>query len=540
MSGAATIPGLLLARAASREVILRKKDRGIWQSVSWAALAERAGAIGGGLVAAGFGLGAVGGVLAEVSVDWIAADLAIQGAGGASLGLDPSGGAEATAAQLAASGCSVLFVENEEQLDKVLGVRARCPALGLVVIMDMKGLRDFADPGCVALDSVLGEAAAWRTRAASVGPDAVGVLAASMGEGRLVPLRQSALMVQAKGIAELVGLGPGDDRLAFQPPSLVAERVFGLYAALYAGTVSNIVESAETVPENLAELRPTVMFAIPRVWEKLHAAVAVGTAGATWLQRTLYRWAIGGGGGKLGDFLVLRPLRKAIGLDRLRLAFSGAAPVSAELVRWYRALGIELRDVYGVAECGGVAAIAPGGVVPWGEVSLDEAGQVMVRGPHASAEGWIATGDLGRVEDGGLVLSGRVGETLEVDGQAVLPAGFENAVKLSPYIADAVLVAGPGGLGCLVMLEFDAIEAWAQVRNLVAGSAASLARAEPVRALVAAEIAARAPGLRLVGFRILERRIAPEDPEVTATMRLRRGYVLREYAGLIEEMYRPA
>ncbi len=540
MSGPTTIPGLLLARAASSEVILRRKDRGIWQSVTWRALADRAGAIGGGLLAVGFGPGAVGAVLADISADWVAIDLAIQGAGGASLALDPSGGAASTAAQLAASGCRVLFVENEEQLDKVLGVRAHCPALALVVIMDMKGLRDFADPGCMALEAFLADGRTWLARAAEVGPDSVGVLAASMGEGRLVPLRQSALMVQARGIAELVGLRPGDDRLAFQPPSLVAERVFGLYAALHAGTITNIVESSETVPENLAELRPTVMFAIPRVWEKLHAAVAVGTAGATWLQRALYRWAIAGGGGKLGDLLVLRPLRRAIGLDRLRLAFSGAAPVSPELVRWYRALGIELRDVYGVAECGGVAAISPGGVVPWGEVSLDEAGEVRVRGPHASAEGWIATGDLGRVEEGGLALTGRVGEALEVDGQAVMPAAFENAVKLSPYIADAVLVGGPGGLGCLVMLEFDAVEAWAQAQNLVAGSAAALARAEPVRALVAAEIAARAPGLRLAGFRILERRIAPEDPEVTATMRLRRAYVLREYAGLIEEMYRPA
>ena len=552
-----TIPALVAAHAAARPgtVILRRKDRGIWHAITWAELAARIQAIGTA-IAACLRPGEIAGILGETSPDWIAIDLAIQGAGAISLGLTPTDGADATADTLAAAGCRLLFVENEEQLDKVLHIRARCPSLTRIVIMDMKGLRDFADPSCTSLADFAatpGDPAAWADAIAALRPDAIAVLAATMGTAgppALVALSHANLMAQAAGIAALTGQTDQDERLAFLPLSLITERVFGLYAALHAGTVSNVVESAETVPENLAELRPTIMFAIPRVWEKLHAAVTIATSGATWLQRTLYRWATRHPG-PLADALVLRPVRRAIGLDRLRLAFTGAAPISAELVAWYRTHGIALRDVYGTAECGGVAAI--GTAVPWGEIAL-AGDEIRIRGPHVcagfwrdgavipatDAQGWLPTGDLGRIDAGQLTLTGRTGETLTAGGRQILPASFETAVKLSPYIADAVLVAGPSGLACLVMLEFDAVEKWAQDRNLNATSAASLARAAPVLALIAAELAARAPATPLIGFRILARRIAPEDPEVTATMRLRRHYVLSQYQDLIEEMYRAA
>jgi len=569
----ATIPAMVQARIAAHgeAVILRKKDRGIWQSISWNALGARIRAIGSALKASGLADGEVAGILGETSADWIAIDLAIQGAGAIALGLTPTDGLDATADTLAAAGCRLLFVENEEQLDKVLHIRDRCPALSRIVIMDMKGLREFSDPGCASLTEFAaapGDASTWEAGIAALRPDAIAVLAPTMGTSgvpALVALTHANLMAQASGIATLTGQTAADERLAFLPLSLIAERVFGLYAALHAGTISNVVESAETVPENLAELRPTIMFAIPRIWEKLHAAIAIGTSGATWLQRILYRWAERQRGvlAPLADALVLRPVRRAIGLDRLRLAFTGAAPISSELVGWYRAHGIALSEVYGVAECGGIAAISPpadlrpgavGTAVPWGELAIAADGQVLIRGPHVcagmwrdgtvtsatDAEGWLPTGDLGRIEAGQLVLTGRSGEALTVGGREFMPASFENVVKLSPYIADAVLVAGPGGLACLVMLEFDAVEKWAHERNLNATSAVALARAEPVLALIAAELAARAPGFALIGFRILAGRIAPEDPELTATMRLRRAFVLRKYHHLIEEMYRAA
>lgn len=581
--------------AHGETVILRRKDRGIWQAITWNALGAQARAIGMALKQAGLRSGEVAGLLAETAPDWIAADLGILGAGCVSLGLYPTDPAATLGTVLRHSGCRVLFVENEEQLDKALQVRAACPALARIVIMDMKGLREFADPMCESLAAFTARGAAadraapgaWEAGIATITPADIAVLAATAGTGdipRLAMLSHGNIMTQIVGAAALTGQTEADSRIAFLPMSQVAERVFGLYVALYCGTISNLVESPETVPENLAEVRPTVMFAIPRIWEKLHAAVSVGVTGATRLQRAAYRGAmalaerrvtlLAAGAAVpgwlemaagLASFLVLKPVQRAIGLDRVRLAFVGAAPVSAELVRWYAATGIALRQVYGTSECGGVAAMTPadkpradavGAPVPYGELALSDAGEVLIRGPHvcvglwadgasrpaADAQGWLHTGDLGRMEGGQLVLTGRVGEAIATAGGAdLMPAAFENALKLSPFIADAILVGGArDGVGCLVVLEFDVVEKWAQERNVPFTSSASLARAPEIVALITNELRARAPALKLGGFRVIGQRIEAGDPEMTPVMRLRRHLIIERYRDLIEDIYRAA
>ncbi len=580
-----TLPALLLDRAGTQgtATILRKKDRGIWQAITWSQLAERVRAIGLGLVEAGVGPGVVAGILAETGPDWIAADLAIQGAGGIALGLAPTDPGEPTAVTLAASGCRLLFVENEEQLDKVLQMRAACPALQRIVIMDMKGLRDFSDPMCESLEAFsarnVARPEAWARSVGTIDPGSIAILTATSGtseEPRLVALSHANLATQIAHAAALTGQGAADERLGFLPLSLAVERVFGLYVALSCGTISNLVESAETVPENLQEVRPTVMFAIPRIWQKLHATMTMSAGGATWIQRHLFNWAMAqaapraegrrlGALAVLADRLVLAPVRAAIGLDRARLAFVGGTPVSDELVRWFQTLGVDLRQVYGTTECGGVASVSPAGdhragsvgvPVPWGELALSPAGEVWLRGPHVCAGlwqdgalvpatdevGWLHTGDLGRLDGGQLVLAGRQGEALTMaDGREVLPAGFESRVKLSPFIADAVLVGhGRESLACLVILEFDAVEKWAQDRNVPFTSTVSLVRTSDVQGLISAELRAWAPDMVLAAFHILPARIEPEDPEVTPAMRLRRHLVLNKYQHLIDDMYRAA
>jgi long-chain acyl-CoA synthetase len=597
MSEPASLPALVFARVAAHgpETILRKKDRGIWQAISWSALGGRIRAIGTALREAGIGNGTVAGILAETGPDWIAADIAIQGVGGISLGLAPTDPAEAIAAALREAGCRLVFVENEEQLDKVLPMRARCPQLACIVIMDTKGLRDFADPMCESLEAFAARGAAvdvahperWLQGVAAIAPQAIAVLAATAGTSeapRLVALSHANLLTQLAQAARLTGQAATDERIAFLPLSLITERVFGLYLALSCGSVSNLVESPETVPENLQEARPSVMFAIPRIWEKLFATVTVTAGGATWLQRQVFRlamalaerrvavllagaavptWldAVAG----LADALVLRQVRRAIGLDRLRLAWVGGAPIAAELVRWYLALGVHLRQVYAVTEAAGLAALSPadpprpgcvGVPLPAGELAVSPEGEVLLRGPQVcaglwrdggvvpatDAAGWFHTGDLGRLDGGQLVLTGRAGDAIVTDdGRTTMPAEPESRIKLSPFIADVVLVGdGRQALACLVMLEFDAVEKWAHERNIAFTSPASLARAEPVVALVAAELAARAPDLMLAGFRIVAGRIEPEDPEMTPAMRLRRHVVLRKHGDLIDDLYRAA
>lgn len=558
-----SLPALVLGRAKTDPgaIALRRKDRGIWQAMGWATLAARIRALGAGLRAEGIGPGAVVAILAETGPDWLAADLAAQGIGAASFGLPPTDAADSIAALLRDSAAALVVVENEEQLDKVLEVRDACPALRRIAIMDMKGLRDFADPMCVSLDALASaDPAPFDVAVAALPEDGIAALIATSGTSqapRLAALTHANLQAQTEGTIAAIGLRAGDERLAFLPMSLGAERVFGTYAALVAGAISNFVESAETVPENLAEVRPTVMFAIPRVWQRLHASVSVAAAAATPLQRRLFHAAMGAGG--FADRLVLKRVRETMGLDRLRLAFVGAAPASVELVRWFHQLGVPLRQAYGVAESGGLATLAPDGEaaservgVPVGgvELRIDGEGEVLLRGPGIAAsawrdgapapaldaEGWFHTGDLGRLDGGALVLTGRRGEDVETHEGKVLSSAFEARIRLSPFIQDAMLVAAGRGLGCLVMLEWDAIEGWAQARNIQAGAGGNLARHEAILTLIGEELRRHAPETALAAFRIVERRIGPGDPEVTPTMRLRRHVVIEHHAGLIADM----
>ena len=590
---AASIPAMVWQRVRARgpQTALRKKDRGIWGAVSWAELGARARRIGMALKQAGLRPGERAAVLAEAGVDWICADLGILGAGGVSVGLYPTDPAATVAGVLRDSGAVLLFVENEEQLDKALQVRDACPALRRIVVFDMKGLRDFADPMCDSLEvfAATGDARAddWEQGLAAIGADDLALLAytaGATGAPKGVMLSHRNVLAVVRAAAALTGQGPGDERLAFLPLCHMAERIFGHYQALYSGTVTNLVESAETVPENLREVRPTAMMAFPRIWAKLHSGVAIAAAGATPVQGALYRIALAAGlraadaalagrrappwvaaCGWLARRLVLGRVRAAMGLDRLRHAHVGAAPVSPELIRWYRALGIELLQVYGLTECGGLLSAMPAGsarpgsvgrVVPPGEVRLSEAGEILLRGPQvclgywnrpdltaaALRDGWLHTGDLGEMADGWLYLHGRTGEVLVTAGGArVAPAAIENRLTLSPYIADAVVVGdGRTSLSCLVMIEHDTVEAWAQSNNVAFTGFASLVAAEAVRALIGREVARLAGPGAIAAIRLIDRKLEPEDPELTPLMKLKRHVVLGQYGDLIDDIYRAA
>ena len=325
----ATIPALVCQRAATHGAltILRHKHRGIWQAITWAELETAMRGAGMGLKALGCAPGETICVLSETRPEWVFVDLGALGAGLSCAGIDP---AAAAADQLRSVGCRVLFVENEEKLDTALQVAGECPALERIVIFEMKGLRDLADPRCESF-------AEFRTRGvahdqANPGAWEAGIAALTRDQPAPQP-----------------GARAGDERLAFLPMSDPAERLHGCYQALCSGVISNYAESPETVLENLQEVQPTVLCAAPDTWQRLHARIELAVAEATPLQRLAYRLAIGmGPRAKLrwfADQLVLRNVRRDIGLDRLRLATVASPPVPPEVARWYLALGIDLRPV---------------------------------------------------------------------------------------------------------------------------------------------------------------------------------------------------
>jgi long-chain acyl-CoA synthetase len=352
-----SIPSLLTQRVAAHgsEVILRKKDRGIWKAETWSELDAYVRAIGQGLVGMGFGSGGTAAILADTRPEAVYTDLAILGAGGASVAIHPEEEAQRVGHILRAAGCRFIFVENEEQLDKVLGIRSDCPALSRIVIFDMKGLRDFNDPQCLSLQSFITEHAGqtgWGSSVAAVGPEQPAVILFARGEtsdmGRT--LRHGDVMHLVTSAVERLGIRVGDERLAVLPMSDVTERVLGLYLALACRVVSNYLESAETATENLQEVQPTIFGADAEAWDRLHARITRAADGATGLQRTLYRWAIdarrmGGVTAFLADLLVLRAVRRELGLNKLRVAYIGGTPVPPQVEHWTTALGIRIQRI---------------------------------------------------------------------------------------------------------------------------------------------------------------------------------------------------
>ncbi len=542
-----SIPALLVRRAGETPgtTILRKKDRGIWKGTDWASLLRQAQSFAGGLAASGLPRGSVVGVLSEISPHAVAADLGTLGAGMVALALQPNEASEAVAHVLADSGCALVFVEGEEQLDKVLHIRDLCPKLQRVVILDMKGLHDFADPICESLTVFLARGGSGGF--VEVASDDVAVLAysaGSVGAPRGVRLSNRNIMAQVTAGLALAKIVDSDERLAFLPLALHAERVLGLYLSLAGGCISNLVESVETVPENLAEVRPTVMIAPPRVWQRLAGGLAARAAGATSVQRGLYNWALGSGGA-LAHRLVIKPALASIGLDRLRCAWVGGAPVAPALLKQFAALGVSLTEFYGLTEVGGLASIdAP---IADFDIRIAPDGEIELRGPHlgvgyqnaggfAGAEGWLATGDLGRIEGGKLFVDGRASDRITLtSGKVVMPAVLETELRVSRFIADALVIAeGSAALSCVLMVNQDVLDDWAQSQDLPPGNFSTLVQSSAVQGLLQGEVArvnATAP-VRLSAFTVIDRRLEPGDPELTPMMMLRRSVVIEKYRDL--------
>ena len=596
-----SVPSMLLARVAAhgQDTVLRQKDRGIWKEISWNQLAAKARQVGMGLKALGLTPGEVTAVLATTSPNWVYTDLGILGAGGISMGISPTDAPELVADLLADSSARVLFVENEEQLDKALEAKAYCPTLIRIVIFNMTGLRDLDDPICESFAAFLARGEAhdrahpgdWEAGIARISGEQTAILiytSGATGRPKGAMFSHRNLLFQCVNGVRLADQRAGDERLAFLPMCNVMERIVGLYYALYAGTVSNYVEGPETIVENLRELQPTVMMAVPRFWERFYSRVQISVQASTWLQRQLYGWAIGvglriadaRGAGKapgaldrlqygLASHFILGSVRREIGLDRVRWAYVGAASISPELIRWYLALGVTLLEVYGQTECGGIATAmtgadirlgTSGAGVPYGEMKLSRDDEILLRGEHVfqgywnapdqTAEtlrdGWLHTGDVGELKDGFLRVTDRMSDIIRTSGgKSIHPSELENELKFSAFVADALVFGDKRAyLSCLVMIDHENVEKWAQDNNILFSSFASLARSPEVNRLIGQELERVNRKFANTGkiqqFRLIEQKLEPEDPELTPTMKLKRSFVHEKYRDMIETMYSDA
>jgi len=601
VDGCDTIPKLFWHQVKARDgrTAFREKTLGIWQATSWRDYGERARAVGMGLARLGLKRGDVVSILAETVPEWLYADMGTMGAGGVSNGIYPTDSAKQVDYIVNDSRSRFLFVENEEQLDKFIGIRERCPTIAKVVVFDMEGLADFNDPLVMPLDELMALGRAhdaanpgeWEKRVAASRAEDLALLVYTSGttgpaKGAMISHRN--IIFQLRNADAFIPLGTDDEQLAFLPLCHIAERTFTTFLPLRSGAIANFAESVETVPENVREVAPTTFFAVPRIWERFYSGITIRMKEATWIGRKAYQWAIGVGlkvaeaeldgrrpspllklAHRVADFLVLDNVKRAIGMHRIRFAGTGAAPISPDLIKWYRALGVDMREVYGQTENCGLATGMPrriklgtvGVTAPHTESMISPEGEILLRGPHVfmgylnqpekTAEtlrdGWLHTGDVGIVDNEGyLRITDRMKDIIiTAGGKNITPSEIENQLKFSPYISDAVVIGDKRRfLSCLIMIDYDNVAKHAQDANIPFTDFASLCRAREVSDLIWAEIERVNAGFARVEtikkFRLIEQQLTAEDDEVTPTMKLKRKFVSEKYKPMIDGMYAEA
>ena len=576
---------------------LRHKQRGLWQSTTWAQYFARARATGLAMQALGLERGQVVCVLAENRPEWLYVDMGAQCMGLVGNGAYPTSSAGQLQHILMDSGSRLLFVENQEQLDKALEIRTQCPQLQRIVVMDREGLRGFSDPDVEFFDEFLarGHALAETRQAlfdASIDNTQAEDLAflvytsGTTGAPKGAMTLNRNLVFQLSLATDYLDIQPGDKSVSFLPLCHIAERMSSVYNPLALGLVVHFPENSGTVFNDMREVAPHLVFAPPRFWEKMYSQIDLFMRDAIAPARWAYHTTRAMGAARVEaqlqgqdtrppglllqamQWLALRNVRIFLGLQNVKSALTGAAPVPPDLIRWYLGCGIELREAFGMTETTGFCTATPKGAIrlgwagvkaPGTEIRIGKDNEVLVRGPNVFGgywnlpdktreslddEGWLHTGDCGEINaEGYLAIRDRIKDILITSGgKNITPSHIESLLKFSPYITDAVVIGdGRKYLTCLVMIDQEHVARHAQENQVPYTDFGSLTRAPEVIALIHGEIERINPQLARVeqikSFKIISELLTAEDEELTPTMKLKRKVIATKYAALIDSMY---
>ena len=580
-------------------VALRQKEYGIWKPVTWAQYAQISRHFGLGLLQLGLQPSQSVAILSENRKEWVFAELGTALVRGITAGVYPTSPASEVEYLLALSDTPVVVCEDQEQLDKVLSVRERLPHLRAIVVMDPRGLRRYARDGLHDFDDVvaMGEAFEKSDSAAAAtatqGPqlDDVGLMvftSGSTGRPKAAMMSWRGLGTACRGLDGALRFTPSDSVVSYLPLCHVAEQMFSVHVPLAKGGVVNFAESLRTVQEDLRELSPQLFFGVPRIWEKFHASIQTKlreTGGArAWLfgqamrrmgvlheqpdgatdllaraERALWYW------------LVLRSVQNFIGMRRCRVAFSAGAPIAPEILKFFRHLGVSVRELYGLTESSGAITIqmtdrSPVGSVgtayPGIEVVLATDGEILVRGDvvfkgyfkneAATREaidelGWLHTGDVASWLEGPAgpelrIIDRKKDIMITAGGKNITPSEIENALRCSPYIKEVVVVADRRRfVSALIQIDFESVSQWVEARGETYTHFRSLAELASVRELIQSEVDAANARMAQVQhvrkFYLLTKELDHDDGEVTATMKVKRSSIANKYQDVIESLY---
>ena len=598
---AETLPQLLkenFKRYASRAVAMRVKDRGIWREYTWEDYYLKVKHFCLGLMYLGLHRGDKVSILGENKPEWYWAELAVQSAGGAAVGIFTDCLPGEIKYYVEHSDSTFMVVHDQEQVDKALEIKNDVPKVKKVIYWDPKGLWSYKDPILLSFDDVLELGRSYEKEHPGLfeerveegkGADiaAFCYTSGTTGLPKGGMLSQHWLVESVKAWGQFDGwIGKNYEYLSFIPPAWITEQGIGIAGSIIAPMVVNFPEEPETVQENIREIGPNVLFFGARLWENLNRMVQAKMLDSTFFRRLVYRLALPIGL-RVSDMkeenkkislpwrilyfaayqTIFRQLRDRLGLSRVDAVYSAGAAVSPDIIRYFKALGIDIRLFYGSTEQGVMTLPKEGDIrpdtsgppVPWVKIKLSEEGEILIQNkypysgyykdPQATKakvkDGWFHTGDFGHInEDGHLIVIDRMEDLKELaGGRKFSPQYTEIRLRFSPYIKDALVIGGPdkGYVTALINIDLDNVGRFAEARHVAYTTFTDLSQKEEVIELVKKEIIKVNQTLpewtRVKRFVNLHKEFDADEDELTRTRKLRRTFVEEKYNDLIKTLY---
>jgi long-chain acyl-CoA synthetase len=595
-----TFPKLLVRNAATfgdRKIAMREKEFGIWQEYGWKEYHDHVKYFSLGMVSLGLQAGDKVAIIGDNRPEWVWAEVAAQAACAVPLGLYQDSTLKEVSYIIDHSDASFVVAEDQEQVDKILDMKEQLPKVRFIIYSDPRGMRGYKQPFLLDFKEVENfgreleqrDPELFAKNVASANYEDLALICYTSGttgfpKGAMLSFRN--LLSMAANLMVVDGKFEKDEFVSFLPLAWIGEQMMCLSSALLTGFTVNFPEKPETVQENIREIGPTIMFSPPRIWENMTSTVQVKVMDASALKRRMYNWALPVGYAyadavfrkeaipaslrlrhRLAYVLVFRALKDRLGLLRIRSASTGGAALGPDVFKFFNAMGVNLKQIYGQTEISGISCIhregdinfdSVGKPIPETEIRLSDSGEILSRSPSVFlgyyknpeetektlSEGWLHSGDAGYfTKDGQLIVIDRVKDVMHLsDATRFSPQFIENKLKFSPYIKECVCLGNQRDfIAAMLCIDYPNVGKWAESRRLSYTTYTDLAAKPEVLELLAREVekvnATLPETTRVKKFVPLYKELDADDDELTRTRKVRRAFVGERYKHVIEGMY---
>ena len=595
-----TLPQFLVEHKTKNpdKIALRERIYGIWQSITWSEYVDHVKYFSLGLISLGLIPEETIAIIGDNRPEWLIAELGAQGAGAKAVGIYQDAVVNEMVYIIRHALVSFIIVEDQEQVDKILEMWDELKGVKKVIYYDPKGLRSYTEDFLIYFPDVEKLGREYETahpgefeqRVAAGKETDLAILSTTSGttgNPKLAMLTHRSMVRMGANLMFVDPLDPGDEFVSFLPLAWIGEQMMCISCGLQVGFTVNFGERPETVQHDMREIGPRVMFSPPRIWENLISQVQVKIDDSTRLKKALYHWALPVGyemadarfrkeplTGKLrfkyflADWLVFQAIKDHLGLRHLKRAYTGGAALGPDVFRFFHALGVNLKQIYGQTEINGIAVVhrdgdikfqTVGTPIPETEIKIDENGEILMRSPavmegyfrndEATAEsltpdGWLHSGDAGYFDDDGhLIVIDRAKDVMTLhDGTKFSPQFIENKLKFSPYVKEAVVFGGDWPfVSAMLNIDFANVGKWAENHQIAYTTYTDLAQKEKVYELVRKHVeqanADLPPAARIRRFLLLHKELDADDAELTRTRKVRRNLVAQRYDEIISALY---